>query len=371
MSASPNEIRLSLKDSQSPQGVRIDHFARFTEVAPGLRPRAGRIIPQLPQDLGCSVQYLNDAGQVVGFCNHSAFQWSAADGIQRVRDPKFPNARFAATAINNVGTVIGLRDDGQGGRTPNFMWKPGSGFTYFGTAETFNDANAINDLDEVVGERAKIAAGNFPWKAYTWTTQDGYKLMRPHADRRTLAMGINNGGYAAGAVEMLSNKAVEHAVVFSPAGDATWLFPEAKRSSWAYSINVLGQVAGTAQGAPGVYPYHAFVWKPETGAIIIDPRPLQDDQSFGESINDAGQIVGSTTHVDANGNFTEGAFYWDEADGFQDLASLVDPADPWYGKMTDIVDSGIHINASGQITVIVELPSGNTSLLLTPVQSAR
>lgn len=324
------------------------------------------VIPSPPGESSCQVTGLNDAGQVTGRCNTSSFVWSAANGIQVIADSAFPASQFSTVAINQAGTVVGNRYDGQTGRNPSFLWKPASGFTYFGTRDKTNQANGLNDFDQVVGERVPTVDTDFVWKAFSWTAAGGYQLLKPHADRRTLASDVNNSGLAVGSIEKLADH-VWRAVAFEPAGTAVWMFPGDRHSGHATAVNELGHAVGFH--ADSRQRFHAFVWKSGTGAVDIDPRPLRTDESYAKDINDAGQVVGKTWHVDGGGNAKEGAFYWDETNGFQDLLNLLDPADPRTGQLVEVYpDAGMKINAAGQVTLNGYSTGGESwSMLLSPV----
>jgi probable HAF family extracellular repeat protein len=324
------------------------------------------LIPHLPSD-PCQVLGLNDAGQATGRCNNLSFIWTSAQGTQAVQDPRFPNAQLHAFAINNKGMLTGTRFDSHTGRNPSFVWDPIQGFTYFGSREKYKDARDINDLGVVVGSRADRDSHDSVWKAYQWSPGTGYQLMTPHADRRTAASAINNNGEVAGFLEKLS-VGVTHAVRFEAGGGATWLFPGQHGLSHGSAINQLGHVVGFRQNARNRV--RAFVWTPQSGGFDIDDRPLQTDESRAQAINDAGQVVGKTTWVDAAGNTQEGVFYWDASHGFLDLLALLDPNDPLSGQLLEVYpDAGMNINASGAITLNARSTGGQSwAMVLTPVQ---
>lgn len=349
--------------TMAPLRLAIVLFASASAVA---APPMYRItlIPDLPGE-HCQVLGLNDVGQATGRCSASGFIWSSAQGTQKVSDPRFPDSQFEPYAINNQGTVAGIRDDGDDGR--NFTWGASDGFTYFGTRAKLNELYSINDLGVVVGYRA-VRDGNFIWKAFKWSAATGDELLRPHADRRTLAYGINNNGEVAGSIQLLPD-GITHAVRFEADGGATRLFPGDRSRSYAKAINQLGHVAGTRMNLKKGRP-QAFVWTPQTGGVDIDDRPLRTDTSNAMAINDAGQVVGYMMHEDANGNTQEGAFYWDATNGFFDLRSLLDPDDPLTGQLSEVhADAGMRINASGQIAVNGFSTGGQYwSMVLVPVK---
>lgn len=99
----------------------------------------------------------------------------------------------------------------------------------------------------------------------------------------------------------------------------------------AYAINKSGQVVGTGFPAAGGSSFHAFLY---SAGKMIDLNPFNGYQSIAKSINDSGQIIGSSTGDGTKSN--PGASTWLYANG----------------KITNISGSGnggVYINNNGQI----------------------
>lgn len=323
------------------------------------------IVPPPPGHAGCQVLGLNDVGQVTGRCNSVGLVWSAASGSQAISDPAFPNAQFSPQAINNAGVVAGTRFETTETRNPAFTWSAASGFTYFGNRGKLWDVRDINDAGVVVGHSA-IDDANFEWKAYRWTEAAGIEYLRPHANLRTLASGINQHGVIVGSYQNL-DRAERHAVLYDSSGATTPLVPRSNWTSTGYAVNGPGHAVGVVITAYGLV--RAFVWTPDAGAVNIDPRPGRSNESYAHDINDAGQVVGTMSWTEPDGNYADTAMYWDAATGMVDLLALLDPTDPLRSEVAGF-ETGAPpaINAQGQIVINAYGPDGETRpLLLTPL----
>jgi len=326
--------------------------------------RITRITPPVGQGY-CQVLGLNDAAQAIGACNTKGFfVWSQATGAQTYGDPNFPDAVFWPSAINNVGAVIGGRYENHKTRNPGFLWDAVNGFRYFGGKDgTFLEVRGINDSNQVVGVRA-VDDGAFVWKSFRWSEADGMTLLKPSADRRTLATAINNAGQIAGTIERLDTGHT-YAVRYEPDGDVTHMLPSHAAVS-PYALNGLGQAAG-GMSTPK-HGHQAFFWTPEAGAVNIDNRPLRSDQSYALDMNDAGQVVGQMSWVGSGGNTYEAAFYWDASTGMRDILTLLDPNDPLTSQLSGLGAPSARINSQGQIVVDAYTQLGESwPVLLTPV----
>jgi probable HAF family extracellular repeat protein len=113
-------------------------------------------------------------------------------------------------------------------------------------------------------------------------------------------------------------------------------------TSHGLGINAHGQVAGYSSIAGSSDPYHAFRYDgtPGSGGVMRDLGTLGGTSSFGNGINDAGQVTGST--LTASGPYSH-AFRYDGTPGsggiMRDLGALP-------GGMSS---EGNAINSSGQI----------------------
>jgi probable HAF family extracellular repeat protein len=229
---------------------------------------------------------------------HSAFSERTERSRTRLRIP----TRYAAidigplppyashvypTGLNELGQIVGYAYEPGFPHDEAVVWTPGgtdgpaqnpqlrgignfAGDDYWHSSE----ANALNNRGQIVGWANGTDYLLDPWHAFVW--QPGQMT-----DLGTLA-------------------------------------PYAWGSSVARSITDSGLIAGWSQTQPGdSYSGnpHAFVYDLATGEI----RELGVDESWANSINSAGQVVGGYTSASGDKH----ALFWDPVDGFRDLHDLV------------------------------------------------
>jgi probable HAF family extracellular repeat protein len=124
------------------------------------------------------------------------------------------------------------------------------------------------------------------------------------------------------------------------------------RESWAESINDAGQVVGWSDTKSGAD--HAFITGPN-GVGMTDLGTLGGEYSVASGINDAGQAVGGSGTAAGNYHaFITGP----DGVGMTDLNSLVDlPAGV-------VLEQAIAINNMGQVIVITGMPEPESYALM-------
>ena len=140
--------------------------------------------------------------------------------------------------------------------------------------------------------------------------------------------------------------------------------------SFVTDINDAGQLAGVQWGSSSGGHPHAFRWTPDSPngltGNFTDLGVVKDAfDSSAAAINNAGQIVGSSTGTDGWGDILLYAFVWDAVGGMVDLQDQVDPA-------YNVLLTGAHaINDGGSIVAsgydLVELGPFRSFFLLTPI----
>jgi probable HAF family extracellular repeat protein len=131
---------------------------------------------------------------------------------------------FSATAINNLGQVVGYD------ATQAVLYN-GSGLSYLGSPSGRSFAYGINDVGQIVGQYGGNQAFSYSNGVYTNIGPTNSK-----------ATGINNAGQITGNV---TTDAGVQGFVYSN-GTATSLTPTNANQSAAYAINNNGQIAGSA-----------------------------------------------------------------------------------------------------------------------------
>lgn len=322
------------------------------------------LVSGAPGQPPCQIEALNDLGHVAGRCGLEGFVWTPDGGGQRLVDPAHPQASLYPTAINTAGQVAGTRSSPDYAVTRGFVWSPGSGFTYFGNADRRISVRGLNDAGVAAGHTARADDFEFAWKAFRWQADTGLVYAKPSRDRRLVSMDINEAGQIAGTLDWLPGGRT-HAVRMELGGGHTQLV-DSHRTSQARAINDAGDVAGAL--ATTVDRFQAFVWRESTGAVVIDPRTGNGDDSFPEGINAARRVVGSWLGS-VNGQWSEGLFYWDEPSGWSDLLALIDPADPLRPLIGELSAGVVRLNARGQVAANAYDTAGDRTLmlLLTPM----
>jgi probable HAF family extracellular repeat protein len=308
---------------------------------------------------------LNAAGQVTGISygivnnGTHAFLYSSASrtetdlGTLPGGDSTYPSRINASGQITGYATVSGSSG------SHAFLYDNGK-LTDLGTLPggTMSAGSAINDSGEVAGQadtahgdlHAVITHGTSLTDIGTLaggTTQTGYT---------SSANAINNAGQVAGTSSVLPSGS--HAFLYS-GGTLTDLGTLGGANTTGTLINEAGQVAGTSDVLPGGQ--HAFLY---SGGTLTDLGTLGGASSIATDLNSSGQVVGSSDTATGPGVFlyTNGVM--------KDLNTLLDPADPLFGKavlwnVRGINDSG-WIIATGEILDPTEPTI--TSFLLVPLR---
>ena len=215
---------------------------------PGIGTEQFEVVLELPlTSLGGSnngAYAINDAGQIAGWSSMRTSQTTGPDhpvmwdnGVIRNLMPASGYWMGRSYNINAHGVVVGWVSPTGGGSILPFVWSASSGFKELPIlpGATNSGASAIND--------AGVIAGYVDRSAVIWVNgvlQVIYTVPNQFAE----AWGINSQG------------------------------------------DVVGYYHPTMTGGP----YHAFIWRPGTGAQLLPT--LDGSLGVAVDINDAGQIVG-------------------------------------------------------------------------------
>lgn len=332
----------------------------------------------LPGRGSSGAQDINNAGQVVGESQYSAFLWTPSTpngttGTMTALNTLGPQ-QSQAYDINASGQVVGFA--GPFGRP--FLWTPNTPNGPVGTVVDLGTLNGgpsaargINDVGQVVGSSGD-AIGSGYLGAFLWTPS------APNATTGTMtdlgavvgggpAYGINNAGQVVGrAGASLSARAFLW-TPYVPNGttgavtNLVGLGGPNHRLVGAYAINDAGWVVGYADSSDAHT--RAFLWQPfplPDGQTTIIGN-LGGTRAYALGINASGQVVGYSSTF----SFVEDrAFLWQNGQ-LIDLNTLI-PANPGW-----VLKGARAINDAGQI-VGWGTPNGlggNRAFLLTPVTS--
>jgi probable HAF family extracellular repeat protein len=289
---------------------------------------------------------INNQGQISGYTlsDNSIYAAIWQNGTMTNLGPGIP------TAINNSGQVAGANSSGA------VLWSNDQSIALPSLHSGDNaQVLGINDAGQVVGW-----SGSFLNVPVVWNGTNVTQLSPALAEG--VATAINNNGQITGYGNVGSYLEPEfHAMLWD--GDTvtdigTLNGQNVPNYSAGQSINDAGQVVGSSAFAEGVN--HAFLWD---SGMVTDLGALGNSMSLSEAwdINNKGQIVGDATYTFDGG---VNAVIWDSGKIY-DLNSFLSPEISQAGWF---LAQALSINDHGQIIGVAanaSLDSGST-FLLTP-----
>ena len=264
-------------------------------------PETGLIeLPLPPNSYEAYAGDINDVGQIagtatitgVGFCG-----FLYENGEFMMLPPVIPDAGWSgAWAINNDGTVVGVRSIEEGVNPQNaYVWSAEGGFTDLGMMDSsYTCATDISEIGIVVGWRG--IAGTSDQEGFRWHDGEFTFLGPVPGAISSMPFSVNSRGYIVG------NSAWEIATTGELSGlgfiwrDQVWtiLQPIAGgEQSGAAAINDVRQVAGHS-GPVGPDYTHATLWHDECPYDLNELAQLEPGFTIEtcDDINNAGQILG-------------------------------------------------------------------------------
>ncbi|QNA90341.1 HAF repeat-containing protein [Massilia sp. Dwa41.01b] len=240
---------------------------------------------------------INDKGVVLG-------NWTAASGENRGftfyrgtrRDiPPVPARAGVFVDINNAGYILTLAGPPPGAPTDispfAFLRAPNGSFRPIGILpyeNAINQAEALNNRNQVTGESGTFFRPELPFNAYVWTNG----VIRELPDlgyTPNYGLDINDRGQVSGYVAIAEFRQ-QRAALWSH-GRLTLVDTRpdsAMPFSTGEALNNYGQVVGSANGGIGAFIYRGR--RMESLQAKIDPTSGWGI-SFPRAINDAGQIA--------------------------------------------------------------------------------
>jgi probable HAF family extracellular repeat protein len=303
---------------------------------------------------------VNELGQVVGHAGvaggEHAFLWlpEAAYGLPAGMNDLGTLAfdYSEAYGINDLGYVVGrsaVADEDADHHA--FLWRPGLGMTDLGTlGGTYSEANGVNNAGQAVGAAYNLVGDRyaFLWEADQMT---GLDPLNPQ-DTFNEAHDVNESGLIAG----------QSSIEFATARATLWtngspmnLGTLGGSDSWANSLNDAGQVVGDSGTGDGRL--SGFIWLPEAAyGFPAGMNDLTPDANLAQiyDINNQGQVVGYGVYDAYNG-----AILWDAGTVYH-LDDLIDPNSGWH------LNNAQNINDAGQIVGTGTFNNQPRAFLLTP-----
>ena len=227
---------------------------------------------------------------------HPSFSYTASAGAAVILDAYPAGSNFTiAYGINDLGVITGVSSQTNLTADANAVrWETGTDVSPASTAALLVAANGG------IGRDINIAgqiAGEYEGKAALFTPNGGgYTLtdigsVWPTATM-SAAFGINASGQVVG--NYVVNGTVTKCFLWTPTtpngttGTAVTLSDLGGDFCVGNEINDVGQIAGSST-APASGPHHAIVWSSTLALTDLLPGT---DESYGTSINNAGEVVG-------------------------------------------------------------------------------
>ena len=353
-------------------------------------------------DLGSlSPTAINTLAQVVGNYNNQAYIW--AFGRVRSLGTLSGGTISTAAAINDHGVVTGTAD-GAGtivstvsgfpnaqcsDLTQPFIWTEENGMQGLGTISVGGEfidvlelycflpfeASGINARGQVVGNTFGFGS-SYQW-GFLWTSADGMTSFGGSYEP-TFVNGISNKGQIVGQNSEGPDTSYSTSWKNGVATDLGALggsVDSVSSSSLANGVNERGQIVGwstvNAISLGACYEFfdpsnciiHAVLWTPS--GVISDLGTLPGDQSSSAlKVNLFGQVIGSSgntvTFQQPSPQVIGRPFVWSQANGMQDLNTLIPPNSGW------VLNLATDINAWGQIVGSGTFNGQPHGFLLTP-----
>ncbi len=229
-----------------------------------------------------------------------------------------------ALGINNAGQVVGWAEVEPGGASRPFLYTPGTGVqdlrTLIETQCPSMPANweigwayDINNRGQIVGDLVFSEGGG---GGYRYTPADGVKGTAAKVEYLGYMQvtALNDAGDVVGIGYDVAGRN-EPVLCMDEGGMTPLPRPADGRFWWPKAINNSGKVAGFTTN--NWAPTEAVLYEPGEGVQLLGfLKATIDAKSYGNDVNDAGQVVGQSTAT----RFADHAFRY--AGGMQDLGTL-------------------------------------------------
>jgi len=215
--------------------------------------------------------------------------------------------------INSAGQLVGE----SGGHAA--LWTPNGAGGYTLTlldsqlpSPSYSTAYGVNAKGQVVGSYQVQVNGVYVLKCFLWTpvksnaTTGTVTTLTDFGGGFCVAKDINSSGYVVGASN--TPKGETHGFVYTVSGGKLGKIRDLTPNgdmSYATSVNESGQIAGQHTTQTGGV---AAIWNLVAGSYVVtDLGTFTGAQSWAMDINDAGFVVGFTSHGDVT---QDDAFFW-------------------------------------------------------------
>lgn len=244
-----------------------------------------------------TAEAINDLGQVAGWgypaTGVQALFWSDAGGLLGLAGF---SGTSAAYGINNAGQVVGKGRSANGEEA--FVWSPSAGLNFLGDlpgGAYQSSAYDINDAGIVVGSSV-TAAG---WLAFVWDQANGLRALESLPGfSDCLARSINDESPAMIVGYCYSSTAAESCIWDAASGQVVETLghlPDGSAKNYARSINDAGQIAGSSLAADGTS--RPFITFSGSAAGLVELQDMITTPNWtlteANGINNSGKVVGT------------------------------------------------------------------------------
>jgi probable HAF family extracellular repeat protein len=206
--------------------------------------------------------------------------------VKDVGEVAFRGLFNCALGVNASGAVAGAAPFGKS-EIHGFVYEKGHQTLLPTLGGTLGDARAINLRGQIVGGSSKAEDRLF--RGALWHNGKVNEL-KTLGGNHSWAVDINEFGAIAGNSTPAGDEPV-HAALWTSRGAVVDLGTLGGPASYAGGINDWGVLTGGAQDAYG--DYHAVIWR-NLKMMRLDDHLSRDSGSFGNKINNAGEVCGST-----------------------------------------------------------------------------
>lgn len=302
--------------------------ATVVAALPAIASVATPTVHELPTPAGyqsSEATAVNNLGTVVGYAANGfidtvAVKWSR-NGTVTVLGA-LPGDRYSdARGINDLGEIVGSSSNDDGVQHA-VEWNAAGTITDLGVEPGYrlsiSEGNAINDFGEVAGAD-QITPREVDATRWVHGTLDDFGLAQEDQIGNSYANAVNDLGQIAGIDFLIHGLASQEAVRWNPDGTVLqlpYLVAARGAETGANGINNLGVVAGTSPTATPGQP-HAVRWDAQGHVTDLGTAP-GGVTSYGNGINDLGVIVGSADDAAANTH----AVTWSATGTLRELPAL-------------------------------------------------
>ena len=292
---------------------------------------------------------INSSGQIVGFSTASTdsyghgFSYTREGGIRDLGT--FGHRESNAYRINDFGQIAGWTD----GTGPAFIRQPAGQVDFIASDREDSQARGINNIGQIVGLRSNSPSQDpYVLQAFLYTSDSGASEI-DSSWPSSAAYGINNAGQIVGSARLaIFSQNESHAFVHTPGQGIEILETLGGLYGLASSINDAGNVVGSSTISESGNIYHSFLYSRQRGMIDIGCS-----NCTAADINNTNFVVGQDQVL--------GAFIYSSEVGLVSLQNLIPTDTQWQLAAASAINDNGQIVGSGRI-------NGEThAFLLTPV----